>query len=346
MSKLFLYPEEKKALEIQHKTEKNGYKRDRIKVVLLRSEDWSYVRIAQALRIDESTVRQHEAEYVESRKLSPENGGSESKLNEEQTKELKAHLETHTYRYAKDICTYVKSKYGVEYSVSGMTKWLKKNGFVHKKPKLVPKATDPLKQAAFVETYEELKRSIGDDEVILFSDAVHPEHQSKAAYGWIRKGTDKQLPTTAKQHRLHFCGALDLVSMQVIMNEFETINAETVKLFFSNIESHFQNKTKIHIIVDNAAYYRSKEVRKALEGSKIRLIFLPPYSPNLNPIERFWKIMHENVRNNRFYEHFCDFGAEVKAFFNDKMMHGLMAYKSRINDKFNIITTSNRILEV
>jgi hypothetical protein len=70
----------------------------------LRSEGWEYARIAQALRIRVETVNQHLCDYVESKKLKPENGGSKSSLDAVQTAELIAYLEEETYVKVVEIC--------------------------------------------------------------------------------------------------------------------------------------------------------------------------------------------------------------------------------------------------
>jgi transposase len=58
-------------------------------------------------------------------------------------KKLVEHLRDHTYLHAKDIIAYVRSTYGIEYSLSGMKYWLKKHNFTYKKPVLVPGKKDP-----------------------------------------------------------------------------------------------------------------------------------------------------------------------------------------------------------
>ena len=63
-----------------------------IKAVLLRSENWTLESIAQALRVHVDTIRAHLVDYSEENKLKPENGGSKSHLNEEQTNLLIGHL--------------------------------------------------------------------------------------------------------------------------------------------------------------------------------------------------------------------------------------------------------------
>lgn len=68
-----------------------------------------------------------------------------------------------------------------------MTNWLKRKGFVYKQLIKVPGKLDPLKQAAFIEKYNELKAGLKEGEKIFFGDAVHPEYQSKSVAGWILK---------------------------------------------------------------------------------------------------------------------------------------------------------------
>jgi len=75
-------------------------------------------------------------------------------------------------------------------------------------------------------------------------------------------------------------------------------------LLLKKIEKKHNQAKVIYIICDNAGYYRSKMVREHLEGSKIELVFLPPYSPNLNLIERYWKFFKKKVLYNQYYPTF------------------------------------------
>jgi hypothetical protein len=128
-----------------------------------------------------------------------------------------------TYLKANKICLYVHDKYGVKYTVAGMTNWLKRNGFVYKHPIKVPGKLDPVKQTAFLEKYNHLKATLEEGEKIFFGDAVHPEYQSQSVAGWIVKNEVKTLGTTARQERLHFVGAMELTEMQVLRACLKTI---------------------------------------------------------------------------------------------------------------------------
>src|SRR5271170_3855858 len=103
MSGTILSPEDRKRLLNQHKKERDGRIKDRIKAVLLRDDDWSLRAIAEALFLTEEGVRQHLLDYAASGKLKPDNGGSEGFLNEVQTAGLLAHLDDHLYVKACDI---------------------------------------------------------------------------------------------------------------------------------------------------------------------------------------------------------------------------------------------------
>ncbi|WP_341764698.1 transposase [Candidatus Tisiphia endosymbiont of Beris chalybata] len=83
-------------------------------------------------------------------------------------------------------------------------------------------------------------------------------------------------------------------------------------------------------------YHKSKKVKEYLVNSTIELIFLPPYSPNLNPIERLWKFMHRIVTNNKFYHNFAQFAEAIDRFFGniDQYKHKL---STLITDQFQTI---------
>lgn len=90
---LFLTDQERDQLKAQHKPERDGRVRDRIKAVLLSDEGWTPQQIAKVLLISDQAVREHVHEYKASHKLKPESGGSDEKLSEEQSRQLTAHLE-------------------------------------------------------------------------------------------------------------------------------------------------------------------------------------------------------------------------------------------------------------
>ena len=90
------------------------------------------------------------------------------------------------------------------------------------------------------------------------------------------------------------------------------------------LEARHRKAKAIYVYCDNARYYRSRLVQAYLARSKIKLIFLPPYCPNLNLIERLWKYFRKQVLYNRYYEHFAEFKAACEGFFQISFRMGII----------------------
>ncbi len=84
--------------------------------------------------------------------------------------------------------------------------------------------------------------------------------------------------------------------------------------FFKALEE-CSKATTIHIICDNGRSNKNKKVDEHLETSRIKVHYLSPYSPNLNPIERLWKVLREKKTYSKCYEKFVDFKIEIRNFF-------------------------------
>lgn len=335
--KITLTPQQKLQLEEMHDSTRDGRVRDRIKAVLLASEGWSQAMISQALRIHESTVARHLSDYVLSEKLKPENGGSQSKLSATQTMHLIEHLTEKTYFHTHQIVAYVEAEFAVRYIVAGMNKWLHHHGFSYKKPKGVPHKLKPEEQQAFIEYYNEVLKS--NDPPVLFMDAVHPTQSTKLSYGWIRKGQDKLIETTGSRTRVNLIGALPLKEISdTITDTYETIDSESIVRFFWKLKKEcYPLEQTVHIVLDGAAYHRSEMVKNAAKVLNIELHYLPPYSPNLNPIERLWKVMNEYVRNNVYFPSKAAFTSAIKKFFDVTLAEVAGSLASRITDNFQIL---------
>lgn len=332
-----LTPSQRADLEHKLRRPKDYSERNRICVILGYDEGISTQDLAKTLRLSLFTVQEYLREYDSQDKTqSSPRGGSESKLSEEQTESLLKHLSEKTYLKVKGIVAYVHEQYGIKYSRSGMTSWLIEHGFTYKRPKKIPGKLDPEKQRVFIEQYTALKETLKPDEEIYFVDAVHPEHQSQAVCGWIKKGVQKPLQTSGKQLRLHFAGALCLTGMKIFAEEYKTVDAEAMIDFFKKLEKQTAAKV-IHVILDNARSNKNKKLEEFLTSSRIKVHYLPPYSPNLNPIERLWKILRENTVYNRYYETSVTFFQAIRGFFQKEIPKLTDILKFRINDRFQVV---------
>jgi transposase len=327
----------KEELELRHRYERDSRVSDRIKAVLLKNEGWTNRAIAQALRIHEDSVRNHLEDWLSEEKLKPENGGSKSHLNDTQSRALETHLEEKTYLTVAAICAYVMVTFGIEYTGSGMTKWLKNHKFSYKHPKAVPAKADLEKQEEFIKLYLAFPDEKPADEPVYFIDAAHPTMATKVVCGWIKKGVDKPIAQTASRTRVNVLGAIELATMTVISCCPEFVNAETIVEFFDRLHDAHPDAPMIHIFLDQSGYHRSKLVEEEALKKNIKLHFLPPYSPNLNPIERLWKVMNEMVRNNVFFKSAKEFREAISDFFENKINKITPFLRGRIHDDFQSI---------
>src|SRR5207253_5298235 len=98
------------------------------------------------------------------------------------------------HRTTFDVILYVRRAFKVFYSRSGMTKLLHALGFSYKKPKLIPSGLDAQAQDDFVELFYKFMRKKEENDPVIFYDSCHPQYQSHANCGWIKKGVDILLP--------------------------------------------------------------------------------------------------------------------------------------------------------
>lgn len=312
---------------------------DKFKALLLLDKGFSCVEVGEILLLDDDTIRKYRNQYLAQgvdSLLSDNNNGTQPYLSESQLKKLDAHLQESVYSDSKGIRNWIEQNFNVKYTASGSLSLLKRMGFVYKKPVLTPCKANLEKQKAFVAEYRELKSSLSEEDQIYFVDGVHPQHNTIAEYGWIKKGKTKHLKTNNGRQRININGAINLDTKQVIFVEDERINAQTMIALLQQILKT-QKEGKIHIILDNARYYHAMIVKEFLtDNPRIRLHFLPPYSPNLNIIERLWHILKKKVVYNKFHLRFCDFKTAVMKFFEDEVWMS-EEFENVLTDNFQII---------
>ncbi len=326
-------------LRVAHRRALNVREAYRINAVILLGNGRTAADVADALLFDPDTVRAYFKRYKKGgleALLRMNYVGSDALLDDAQLAVLDAHLQEHLHLTAESVARWAKERWGVCYAPSGMAAVLRRLGYVYKKPKLVPGKADATAQEAFLKEYENLKRDSGAEDMVMFMDATHPQHNPVISYGWIKRGKEHPIKSNTGRRRLNINGAIDIQSMSAEIRFDDTIDAISSIALFEQIEDANPHARRITIICDNARYYRSKAVAAYLENSRINLLFLPPYSPNLNLIERFWKFFKRQVLYNRYYEAFDDYKDACKRFFRKLDSH-VGQLRSLLTENFEII---------
>ena len=290
----------------------------RINTILLLDNGIPYKEVAQLLFLGEGTVREYYRVYSNrgmQEFLTLCYSGKPTLLEQHQLDDLKDFVDKSTPGSCLPVVAYIQQKFGITYTVAAVTALLHKLGFTYRKPKLIPGKIDPIAQERFVEELKQLEKTMGEKDYLFYMDGVHPQHNSKPAYGWFKKGEGAVLKANTGRKRININGALNANDFEVTWRLDDTLNAESTLLLFQQIERKYPQANRITIICDNARYYRSKIITEYIKKSKITLKFLPPYSPNLNLIERLWLLMNKKARNNKYYEKFKDFQRAIHDFF-------------------------------
>jgi transposase len=316
-------PDERTQLEQLARTTKDAKTVIRIRAILALDAGYRIRDVANILGLDEDTVRKWRNKFKKRRLLTDwlatESHGYTGRLTPEQEQAVDRYATSELVTDCKQIVLFIKERCGIDYTIDGATKLLHRLGFVYKQTTLVPGKLDEAAQAAWLKGYQKLKAKLPDNETILFGDGVHPSHNVHATKAWIKKGEQKRIPTNTGRKRLNVNGALNIESMEAVVHYADTLNAQTTMELFDKIQAAYPDKKKIHLIIDNARYYKNKELQKYLRkrNCRIKIHWLPPYSPNLNFIERLWHYLKKYIIGTKRRQTFKEFEADIRAFFEN-----------------------------
>ena len=304
-----------------HKQIKDRKICDMIKTILLLNDGYPALEISKILLIDEDTVRNWKNRF-EDRKvfsdwLQSNYKDYSGKLTKEEMQIVETFLINNIVSDSKQVIQFIKNEFGITYSTAGIVSLLHRLEFEYKNTVLIPSNFNPEKQKQFKEDYEKLSENLKSDEVILFGDGVHPQHNTTCSKAWIKKGSRQEIKSNTGRSRINIHGAYNPTTQEIVIHEDITLNTENTKKFFRKVEDYYKDKSKIYLILDNAKYYKNKDIVEYIKNSRLEIIYLPAYSPNLNLIERLWKFMRKKVINNKYYEKFALFRQEILKFFEN-----------------------------
>lgn len=143
---------------------------------------------------------------------------------------------------------------------------------------------------------------MNDPDIQLWcEDEVHFQRHSSLIRMWSPKGQQPRVLSASTREKVGFFGALNLKTGALLTQEATTFNGET----FGDFLCHLLRCTsgQIYLILDNAPWHRARSLKDFFSVHQARLvrIFLPSYSPELNPIERVWRITRRQVTHNRYF---------------------------------------------
>ena len=184
-------------------------------------------------------------------------------------------------------------------SRSHMGRLLKKARCRRVKPKLTIALAPPDKEARMATLHAEL-RALPPEDVVMFEDEVDIHLNPKVGLDWAPAGMRKTLSTPGQNKKSYIAGAFDPATGLLLRRSGERKTSDLFIALLTFVAAHYADAGHVHLVVDNYIIHRSKKTERALKAlnGKVILHFLPPYSPEFNPIERVWWDLHACVTRN------------------------------------------------
>lgn len=148
--------------------------------------------------------------------------------------------------------------------------------------------------------------SLGENDVVLFQDEASIQFSPTITRMWSLKGQQPEILTYGGRKRQHLVGAVDPLIGKVHVALSDTLKAAQFQQFLDGLIYRYKSSGKILLVLDNARAHHAKALKPFLEAQrdKLELLFLPSYSPDLNPMEWFWKYLRKQVTHNTFFDTF------------------------------------------
>lgn len=215
---------------------------------------------------------------------------------------LEAYFREHPPRSAKEAAAKVEELTGQDLSVDEVRQFMRKMGMRPLKTGHVPGQAKPEEQQQFLDqTLLPLIQMAQSGQChLFFMDAAHFVLAPFVGVLWCF--TRMFIKAASGRNRINVLGALHFVSrkMETIVNT-TYINAETIVELMEKLAKTYKDKI-LYLVLDNARYQHCDYVKEQALKLGIQLVFLPPYSPNLNLIERMWRYIRKEILRNQYFD--------------------------------------------
>lgn len=160
--------------------------------------------------------------------------------------------------------------------------------------------------------------ALGDDEAVVYADEVDIHLNPKIGSCWMPRGEQFEVETPGKNEKRYVFGGLNPKTGHVVWLSTYRKNSLMYIEWLKKLLRVYRRYRKIHVVLDNYIIHKSKITLAAVSKmGRIVQHFLPPYSPEHNPIERLWGELHANVTRNHRRKSMKKLMMDVEAFLRD-----------------------------
>ncbi len=192
---------------------------------------------------------------------------------------------------------------GVRVSLTLMGRVLRRIGARRGRPKPIVRCPlSPRHQRRRLRAISEMIANLPANEVAVYEDEADVHLNPKIGLDWMARGQQKLVVTPGNNRKAYLAGTLDARDGTILWVGAEKKNSALFVAMLDRLDAHYRTAKLIHVVLDNYGIHSSHETRRALARlPRVRLHFLPSYSPDHNRIERFWQDLHANVTRNHRY---------------------------------------------
>ncbi|MCK4563805.1 MAG: IS630 family transposase [Verrucomicrobia bacterium] len=306
--KLAMEPHLLDEVRVLHRETQDVRTKERALSILLASGgEHTYEEIAQTLRRSRSTIqlwiKGFEKEGIASFSARQGQGGGRKSpvQNPEVIQAIEQHLENGTWRTAAQARQWLDSERGIKLTMPAMYYWLGKLAGALKVPrpvhiKKIPADAENFK-AHLHKTLCGLDIPAGCKVKIWVQDEARYGLHSIQRRCWGLKGVRVVKPAQQKYQWGYVYGALEVVDGGGVFCYLPTVTLENTHLFLEQLAQ--SDPDAEHIVIWDGAGFHQRPGDPSLP-KRIHLIPLPPYSPELNPIERLWDVVKDQICNQVF----------------------------------------------
>ena len=322
-------PEEKKALEHERYHHPHPAVQKRMEILWLKSQEIPHKKIAQLASVSKGTVTKYVKMYKKGgiEKLKEINFHRPKSKLCSHTTTIKEHFEKNPVASLKEAASEIEQLTGIRRSETQVRKYLISIGIKCRKVGMIPAKADPKEQQKFKDEKlaPVLEEAREGTRRVYFVDAAHFVLAPFLGFLWCLTRIFIQAPAGRK--RFNVLGALGAITHELIMVTNDSyINAQSVCDLLDKLRK-LHPDIPITLILDNARYQKCKIVWAKAKEHQIDLLYLPPYSPNLNIIERLWKFVKKKCLYSKYYETFDAFKAAI----SDCLQHTHDTHKKELD---------------
>ena len=179
---------------------------------------------------------------------------------------------------------------------------LRRCGYRQKRTRPMVRTCNPSRRWQWARLVRVL-RQVQPGDVVLFGDEADIDHNPKTGYVWCLSGVPAEIETPGRNQKRYLAGALNVDTGHFLYVWDVQKRSGLFITLLSKISSAYRYARRIHLLIDNYSIHDSRATRAALAAlaGRIRLHFLPRYSPEYNPVEMIWRGMHEAVTRNHTF---------------------------------------------